>query len=304
MKKKYKVCLFAECNNLISDASSKKYCSKRCRQLQNNLKRRNQREQERGKINCIICGKNFTPLRSDTRCCSKSCSDKNWRQENDVRNKELDRIYYRKNSIIIRSKAKDWVEKNPEKTKATQSVYYIKNRKKILDYQKEYAKTNKDTIRQYKRQWQRNFRELNQDEIAKKRTKYRSKENVRNRELANQKRRRKSFGIKGRINHNISTSIRNCLKGNKKGRKWEEIVGYTLDELISHLEKQFDDKMTWQNYGRKNDPHGWEIDHRVPQSWFNYSSYEDKEFKECWALKNLQPKWMLENISKNNRYSD
>ena len=55
--------------------------------------------------------------------------------------------------------------------------------------------------------------------------------------------------------------------------------------------------MSWDNAGE------WHIDHIIPDSWFNYKSIEDQQFKDCWALNNLQPMWKLENISKGNRYS-
>ena len=55
--------------------------------------------------------------------------------------------------------------------------------------------------------------------------------------------------------------------------------------------------MSWDNYGRN----GWEIDHIKPISSFNFNSYKDKEFKECWSLENLQPLWAEENIRKSNK---
>jgi hypothetical protein len=53
--------------------------------------------------------------------------------------------------------------------------------------------------------------------------------------------------------------------------------------------------MTWENYGK------WHIDHKRPIASFNFTSYEDPEFKECWALNNLQPMWAKENMSKGNK---
>jgi len=50
--------------------------------------------------------------------------------------------------------------------------------------------------------------------------------------------------------------------------------------------------MTWDNYGK------WHIDHIVPIKVHNFSKVEDEDFKRCWALKNLQPLWGYENISK------
>jgi len=103
---------------------------------------------------------------------------------------------------------------------------------------------------------------------------------------------------KFRINASISSMIRRSLK-NKKYRHWESLVNYTLEDLMEYLESKFKDGMSWDNYGRI----GWEIDHIIPVSSFNFTSYEDKEFKQCWSLENLQPLWAKENLSKGNKYS-
>ncbi len=68
-----------------------------------------------------------------------------------------------------------------------------------------------------------------------------------------------------------------------------------MQDLIAHLESLFQPSMTWENYGK------WHIDHKRPIASFNFTSYEDPEFKECWALNNLQPMWAKENMSKGNK---
>ena len=55
--------------------------------------------------------------------------------------------------------------------------------------------------------------------------------------------------------------------------------------------------MNWNNYGKN----GWEIDHIKPISSFNFKSYEDKSFRKCWELVNLQPLWASENRFKSNK---
>jgi hypothetical protein len=64
---------------------------------------------------------------------------------------------------------------------------------------------------------------------------------------------------------------------------------------MAHLEKQFTNGMTWEN---RNE---WHIDHIIPQSLWKYETYDDREFKQCWALCNLQPLWAEDNLSKGNR---
>jgi hypothetical protein len=98
-----------------------------------------------------------------------------------------------------------------------------------------------------------------------------------------------------RLDANIRRFVWQSLKGKKAGQKWKELVGYTIEDLMKHLESQFDDKMTWQNYGE------WHVDHIIPRSHFKYETAEDPEFKKCWALENLQPMWAIENFKKGNK---
>lgn len=109
----------------------------------------------------------------------------------------------------------------------------------------------------------------------------------------NRRKQRRLLDSKFRLDSNMATVIYQALRKRKNGRSWEKLVGYTLENLINHLEKQFDNKMIWQNYGSY-----WVIDHIIPQVYFNYQSAEDKKFKKCWALKNLRPLEKIENLKK------
>lgn len=99
------------------------------------------------------------------------------------------------------------------------------------------------------------------------------------------------------IHLNINSHINRSLHGTKS-KRWEILVGYSLEELKNHLESQFKDGMKWENYGVK----GWHIDHVKPKSLFKIVSEDCSEFKECWALSNLQPLWGADNIRKSNHY--
>jgi hypothetical protein len=99
----------------------------------------------------------------------------------------------------------------------------------------------------------------------------------------------------GRISNRIHSALWRSLKGNKNGRSWEMLVGYTCTDLKKHLENLFSDGMTWENMGK------WHIDHIIPKSLFNYETEEDEEFKKCWALSNLQPLWAIDNLRKSNK---
>ena len=81
----------------------------------------------------------------------------------------------------------------------------------------------------------------------------------------------------------------------EKNKHYFDILKYTPEELISHLEKQFTDSMTWENYGE------WHVDHRMPISSFFFESVDDDSFMKCWSLDNLQPMWGKENITKGDK---
>ena len=72
---------------------------------------------------------------------------------------------------------------------------------------------------------------------------------------------------------------------------------------MEHLESKFEPWMNWGNYGAYEEERlKWHIDHIRPKSLFIFISPEDKEFKECWALENLQPLEAIKNIQKSNNY--
>ena len=102
-----------------------------------------------------------------------------------------------------------------------------------------------------------------------------------------------SFALKNRIRILMYHSLRST----KNGHKWQELVGYSIKDLRHHLEKQFTEGMTWERF-LNGEIH---IDHKIPVSIFNFTNPEHLDFQRCWALKNLQPMWAKENISKSNK---
>ena len=96
----------------------------------------------------------------------------------------------------------------------------------------------------------------------------------------------------------VSTSLSYCLRRvglSKQSRHWEDILGYTTEDLMNRLEPLFQDGMSWDNYGE------WEIDHIIPISLFEIQEVGDDEFKRCWSLTNLQPLWAIDNAKKQNK---
>ncbi len=105
-----------------------------------------------------------------------------------------------------------------------------------------------------------------------------------------------------RIRTHVSKTFREKINKNGLGtcEIMEKYLGYTLQEFYNHLESLFEEGMSWDNYGSGKGK--WCIDHIIPESYFNYNSYEDYDFKKCWALDNLKPMWFEKNSSKGNKW--
>lgn len=175
--------------------------------------------------------------------------------------------------------------------------YYKNNKEKVNAKHKEYRQTEEGKeagIRGSKK-----HKELNPDYMKNYQKKYRIDNIEKYRERHKMYEMERRVTPKGKINNSISTGIYYSLINGKNGRHWEDLVGYTLKELMNNLESKFINDMSWDNYGRKKG--GWSIDHIIPISSFNFESYNDDEFKKCWALENLRPLDHIENIRKSNK---
>lgn len=93
----------------------------------------------------------------------------------------------------------------------------------------------------------------------------------------------------------ITGAVRSCLREKRTTSKTLASLGYSMEELRTHIERQFTKGMDWSNIRE------WHIDHIVPKSSFNVIEIGDEEFKRCWALSNLRPLWATENLRKYNK---
>jgi hypothetical protein len=113
---------------------------------------------------------------------------------------------------------------------------------------------------------------------------------------ARRQKRRRDDDPSYRLHCNISRVVSLGLNGKKSGRKWQTLVGYTLEQLRLHLERQFLKGMTWDNYGTV-----WHVDHIQPRTTFTFETSDDDGFKACWALTNLRPLRAKDNMSKGSK---
>jgi len=163
--------------------------------------------------------------------------------------------------------------------KVADKKYYENNKEKISQYYSEWKQNKKEHLKEYQKKW----REENKDKLRKTKREY--------------ERTRKANDPIYKLISNFRTAIYQVLKENNvdKNGHYFEVLKYTPEELINHLEKQFTDGMTWDNYGQ------WHVDHVIPISVHDIHEIGDDEFMRCWSLSNLQPMWGDENIRKSNK---
>lgn len=95
-----------------------------------------------------------------------------------------------------------------------------------------------------------------------------------------------------RLSRFMYESIRRVLARTKEEKtyKTEKLLGYNKLLLKSHIELQFKDGMSWDNYGE------WHIDHKISISELYLNGVSDPAVIN--ALSNLQPLWAADNLSK------
>lgn len=99
--------------------------------------------------------------------------------------------------------------------------------------------------------------------------------------------------VYGRVQCQFGRLVRGGRIG-AKSRRLFETLGYSVEDLVRHLERQFTQGMSWDAF-KRGEIH---IDHIVPVAAFSFTSPEDDEFKACFALTNLRPMWARENQRK------
>lgn len=101
------------------------------------------------------------------------------------------------------------------------------------------------------------------------------------------------YKLKGALRNRICYAFKNNDKN--KNIKSEELLGCTFEIAKKHLERQFKNKMTWENHGQGIDR--WEIDHKIPLAMAKTKN----ELIELCHYTNLQPLWSLENNKKKDK---
>ena len=101
--------------------------------------------------------------------------------------------------------------------------------------------------------------------------------------------------LSARLAYRLRSRIYNALNGRgEKSLKTIELIGCSIETLKEHLEKQFIEGMTWENWGKGKGK--WNIDHIVPCASFELANIEEQ--KKCFHYTNQQPLWEEENLRK------
>lgn len=206
---------------------------------------------------------------------------------------ENQRARYQENPEKYRGIAYQSRDKYPEKAKEAQRKYQENNKEKRSAACAKWRMDHPDKQAEAKKRWRNNNKDRELETLKK--WKKNNPEKVREYRKISLKRAKAS--PKGALNFRMSHGIRDSLRRGKEGYHWESLVGYTVEDLKRSIEKKFKDGMTWEKL-LKGEIH---IDHKIPIAAFNYSSYDDIDFQKCWALKNLQPMWASENMSKQDK---
>jgi hypothetical protein len=190
-----------------------------------------------------------------------------------------------------------WRKINSDKIKIYKQRYKLLYPKKVKQQYKNYYNKNKEKITI----WRKEHNDLIRNRCKLSRLKYRDKYLQSKREAYKKNKhkyalymRRKRridlcFRLKGNLRHRVYMAI----KYNKKSTNTITLIGCPIEQLKTHLEKQFTPGMNWKNYGK------WHVDHIKPCSLFDLSVPEEQ--CKCFHYTNLQPLWAKENRVKSNK---
>jgi hypothetical protein len=147
------------------------------------------------------------------------------------------------------------VNRYPEKKRLRDQKSYKKYRQKRIKASQRWSENNREQSNRIKDKWRQNHKQ----EVLEK---------------ARIRAKKKRQDPHWRLCKNMSKAVWAWLKKSKAFRHWE---------------KQFTEKMNWENYGSY-----WEVDHIKPLS-------RCLTFKEAWHLTNLRPLTCHDNRSRGNR---
>lgn len=187
-----------------------------------------------------------------------------------------------------------YYEENKERLLNKQKEYYNNNKEYILKRQKQYIEDNKELIKEQRRRYYNNNSEVIKQSV--KDYELLNREHLNSKKLERHKNRIRNdslYRLKCNIRSLIFNSYKRFLEGKEsKSEKTINILGCSFEEFKQHIESQFLEWMTWNNYGDL-----WEIDHIYPHSL----AKDEEELIKLNHYTNLRPLCKYLNRSKGNK---
>lgn len=219
----------------------------------------------------------------------KKCTNikqKEDRIKNLEKRREMNRASYYKKREKNLARAKSYAEKTKESKAEYDKLYRQKNKEKIAEYKKQYATENAEQIAER----MRIYRQENAEKLAIEKSEYakNNRPKINKTQLAYQKRKIATDPL-FRLTKNTRKMVSRYMLG-EKSKRTQEIIGCSYEELKIHIENQFTEGMSWDNYGMN----GWHVDHIKPLAMAN----NEEEIIASNHYTNLQPMWALDNLKK------
>jgi hypothetical protein len=156
---------------------------------------------------------------------------------------------------------------------------------------------NKKVMERRIKRWKENPQIKERDRISMKLWKKQNPEKAK--ESARKAARKMRSNPINRIAFNMRSRFKEIMNGVRHSPtrgKWA-LIGCSQEDLKRHLEKGFNKKMSWSNYGSF-----WHVDHILPCSSFDHT--DPKQVAQCWHWTNLQALQSAQNISKSNKITE
>lgn len=178
--------------------------------------------------------------------------------------------HQKKCRVCCAKNKKDRWDKNPEQFRDYQRKYRIENRDDYNLYMKTYKEKNSEKIKEINKKCYVNGGAEKKKVYDKKRLSH-----TRERD-----RKRYKEDLQYRLKKIIRSRIRKFVS--ERNESSSNILDCTLEFYLKYLEIQFDNNMSWENYGTY-----WNIDHIIPCATFDFTC--DEQVKICFHWTNTKP---------------
>lgn len=189
----------------------------------------------------------------------------------------------------VKQQHKAYNIKNKEAVKKLKADYNLANKAHLKEVARQYYQTHKQEFYERQAKWTKE----NPEKARASSKKYVSSVKGINKRREYQKARLK-IDASYKFVRNLRSQLNKIMRRNStvKVTGSMQLVGCSSQALLKHLEDQFTEGMSLDNYGY----YGWHIDHIRPCASFELTDPEQQ--KQCSHYTNLQPLWWYDNFSK------